>query len=127
MLIRSVPPPATGQRLGIGQRLRFATCEEVDCDLLLNGRTFIHVDRSGRSQVIIHKAGDPCGPKCTNDVCPCVNNGLVPGANGYPHHVPDERYGPHFTADGRLVGMSEYLDRMGDGVAAMQLVHERGI
>jgi hypothetical protein len=141
MLIRSLDPNPT-QVMRLSQKLRIGTCEEADCELMRNGRTFmvsmpphhpgtrarttLHYDPVTRVATIHHPQGAPCGPRCPNEYCPCVNQGQIPGAGGYPHHVQAD-LPPWFAANGRPIGESEMVDRMGEGVEAIRHIRLRGI
>ena len=141
MLIKNRPRPGIGQRHAIQQRLRFATCEEVDCELLLHGKTFVQqvkpaVGRAATTQrydpatgmaVIHHPAGFACGAACPNEYCPCVNAGGIPGAGGYPHRLPDERFGVAFGLDGRRVSADQAVETLEEGVEAIRFLRTRGL
>ena len=141
--------PEPGQRLRLSQKLRRATCAEVECELYLNGKLLAqcdvapsspvarakstrHYDAATRVAYIHHPAGAECGPRCPNEYCPCVSVGGMPGVGGYPHHVQDEEAGLRFgAADGRApvrpASESEFLDRMGEGVEMTRHIRQRGV
>lgn len=129
--------PLVQQKMAVAQRLIPATCAEVNCPLYLYGDEWIvnSPATGGKAVRIRHEAGWECGERCPNEVCPCVNNGIVRGAGGYPHVKADpgslsyaakesDRHGnwgqPHRAEE------SEILDRIGEGVHALQFARTRG-
>lgn len=119
--------PDPMQHLKLGQKLRRATCAEVRCKLFMEGRTFEVTFPNGEFRIIHHPAGAECGPKCPNDICPCVNNGMIRGAEGYPHTAVDINAPMRFKADDRTTTEDEIQDRIGEGVYTIQFMRTRGL